>query len=145
MSNLRNWRKLAAISRKTQEHPENGQSQNTSVPRINKHYITQVSEEIENRVTKQLFQEFSRTESRILGGLSKLNEFLLNSEMGTLSRIVPGTSRNTGVENQQPTGDRSQNNRYPDMEPSIYQSRNSLQSDPQEASHMVTGVEEEIP
>ena len=62
--------------------------------------------------------------------------------MGTLSRIVPGTSRNTGVENQEPTGDRSQNDCYLDMESSIYQSRSSLESDPQEASHMVTGVEE---
>ena len=145
MSILTNWRKLAASSRKTQEHPENGQSQNTSVPRINKDYSTQVSEEIEGRVTKKLFQEFSRTESRILGGLSKLNEFLLNPEVGTLSRIVPGTSRNTGLENQEAPGDRSQNDCYPDLESSIYQSRNSLQSDPQEASHIVTGVEEEIP
>ena len=45
-------------------------------------YITQVSEEIEGRVTKKLSQELSRTESRIFGVLSKLDEFLLNRTYG---------------------------------------------------------------
>ena len=79
MATLRNKRKLAAVTRKTkEENPRNGQSRNTSVPRINEEYITQVSEQIEGRVTKKLSQEFSRTESRIMGALSKLDEFLLN-------------------------------------------------------------------
>ena len=39
-------------------------------------YISQVSEETEGRVTKKLSTELSRTESRILGTLSKLDEFL---------------------------------------------------------------------
>ena len=79
MATLRNKRKLAAVTRETQEeHPRNGQSRNTSVPRINEEYITQVSEEIESIVTKKLSQEFSRADSRILGALSKLDEFLLN-------------------------------------------------------------------
>ena len=81
MATLRNKRKLAAVTRETQEeHPRNGQSRNTSVPRINEEFITQVSEEIESRVTKKLSQEFSRAESRILGALSKLHEFLLNPQ-----------------------------------------------------------------
>ena len=68
MATLRNKRKLAAVSRETQEeNPRNGQSRNTSVPRINEEFITQVSEEIEGRVSKKLSQEFSRTDSRILG------------------------------------------------------------------------------
>ena len=76
MATLRNKRKLAAVTRKTQEeYPRNDQSRNTSVPRINEEYITQVSEKIESRVTKKLSQEFSRTESNILGALSKLDEF----------------------------------------------------------------------
>ena len=84
MTTLRNKRKLAAVTRETQEeHPRNGQSRNTSVPRINEEYITQVSEEIEGRVTKTLCQELSRTESRILGALSKLNEFLLSEPTDT--------------------------------------------------------------
>ena len=52
MATLRNKRKLAAVTREIQEeHLRNGQSRNTSVPRFNKEYITQVSEEIEGRVT----------------------------------------------------------------------------------------------
>ena len=75
MATLRNKRKLAAVTRETQEeHSRNGQSRNTYVPRNNEEYITQVSEEIEGRVAKKLSQEFSRTESRILGALSKLHE-----------------------------------------------------------------------
>ena len=91
MATLRNKRKLAAVTRETQEeHPRNGQSRNTSVPRINEEYITQVSEEIEGRVTRKLSQEFSRTESRILGALSKLDRFLLNPQIRTHSGTVPG-------------------------------------------------------
>ena len=45
-------------------------------------------------------QEFSRTESRILGVLSKLDESLLNPQIRTHSRTVPGTFRNTNVEDQ---------------------------------------------
>ena len=54
MATLRGKRKLAAVARETQEeNPRNGKSRNTSVPRIEE-YITQVSEEIEGRVTKKL-------------------------------------------------------------------------------------------
>ena len=55
MATLRNKRKLASVTRETQEeHPRNGQSRNTSVPRTNEEYITQVSEEIQGRFTKKL-------------------------------------------------------------------------------------------
>ena len=92
MATLSNKRKLAAVTRETQEeNPRNGQSRNTSVPRINEEYITQVSEQIEGRVTKKLSQEFSRTESRMFGALSKLDEFLLNQQITTHSGTVPGT------------------------------------------------------
>ena len=81
MATLRNKRKLAAVTRETQEeHPRNGQSRNTPVPRINEEYITQVSEEIEDRITKKLSQEFNRIESRISDSLSKLDEFLSNKD-----------------------------------------------------------------
>ena len=54
MATLRNTEKLAVITTKTQEeHPRNGQSRNTSIPRINDENIIQVSEEIEGRVTKK--------------------------------------------------------------------------------------------
>ena len=115
MATLRNKRKLAAVTRETQEeHPRNGQSRNTSVPSINEEYITQVSEEIEGRVTKKLSQEFSRTESRILCALSKLDEFLSNQQIQTHSRTVPGTFRNTNVENQGTNEDNSQSDPHPE-------------------------------
>ena len=108
MTTLRNERKLAAVAWETQEeHPSNGQSRNTSVPTINEVYITQVSEEIENRVTRKLSREFSRTESRILGALSELDEFLLSQQVRTHSRTVPGTFRNTNLENREPNEDHS--------------------------------------
>ena len=115
MSTLRNKRKLAAVTRETQEeNPRNGQSRNTSVPRINEEYITKVSEQIEGRVTKKLSQEFSRTESRILGALSKLDEVLSNQQIQTHSKTVPGTFRNTNVENQGTNEDDSQSDPHPE-------------------------------
>ena len=115
MATLRNKRKLAAVTKETQEdHPRNGQLRNTSVPRINEEYITQVSEEIEGRVTKKLSQEFSRTESRILGALSKLDKFLLNPQIQTHSGTVPGTFRNTNVENQGTNKGDYQNDPHPE-------------------------------
>ena len=115
MATLRNKRKLAAVTREIQEeNPRNGQSRNTSVPRINEEYITQLSEEIEGRVSKKLSQEFSRTESRILGALSKLDEFLSNQQIQTHSKTVPGTFRNTNVENQGTNEDDSQSDPHPE-------------------------------
>ena len=115
MATLKNKRKLAAVTRETEEeHPRNGQSRNTCVPRINEEYITQVSEEVECRVTKKLFEEFSRTESRILGALSELDEFLLNPQITTHSGTVPGTFRNTNVENQGTNEDDFQSDPHPE-------------------------------
>ena len=109
MATLRNKRKLAAVTREAQdEHPRNGQSRNTSVPGINQENITQVSEEIEGRFTEKLSQEFSRTESRILSALSKLDEFLLNHQILTHSETVLETFRNTNVGNQGTNEDDSQ-------------------------------------
>ena len=85
MATMRNKRKLAAVSRETPENTRNNQSQNTLNPGMAEEYITQVSEKIEERVTKKLFQEFSRMELRILGALSKLGEILLNAQIWTCS------------------------------------------------------------
>ena len=38
----------------SEEHPRNNLAQNSNVPRSEEDYITQVSEEIEERVTKKL-------------------------------------------------------------------------------------------
>ena len=139
MATLRNKRTLAAVTRETQEtqeeHLGNGQSRNTSVPKINEEYITQVFMEIEGRVTKRLSQEFSRTVTRVLGALSKLDEFLLNPQIRTHSGTVPGTFRNTNVENQEPNEVRSQDDPHPEVGPSVCQSRHSIDSDPDEAPH----------
>ena len=115
MATLRNKRNLAAVTRETQEeNPRNGQSRNTSAPWINEEFITQVSEEIEGRVSKKLSQEFSRTESRILGALTKLDEFLSNQQIHTRSETVPGTFQNTNVENQGTNEDDSQSDPHPE-------------------------------
>ena len=136
MSTLKNNRKLAAVARETQEeHPRNGQSRNTSVFKINEEEITQVSEEIEGRVTKKRSQEFSRRESRSLGALSKLDDFFLKSQVRTHPGTVPGASRNTDVENEEPNGDRSQNDHRPEVGSSVFQYRHSVDSDSDEACH----------
>ena len=128
---MRNKRKLAAVTRETQaEHPRNGQSRNTTVPRSNEEFITQVSEEIEGRVSKKLSQVFSRTESRILGALSKLDEFLLNQQIRTHFETVPGTFRNTNVENQGTNEDDSQSDPHP--EAGIFQSQTTHNSGPKD-------------
>ena len=142
MAKLRSKRKLAAVTRETQEeHPGSGQSRNTSVPRINEEYITQVSEEIEGTVTEKLSQELSWTESRILGALSKLDEFLLNQQIRTHSGTIPETFRNTNVENQGTNEDDSQSDPHP--EAGLFHSQTTQNSGPEVGPHMVTGVIEE--
>ena len=138
MAILRNKGKLAAVSRETQEHPRNSQSQNTSIPGITEEFITQVSEEIEGRVTKKLSQKFSRTKSRILGTLFKVDEFLLNPKIRTLSGTAPGTFRNTDVENQEPIGNCFQNDPHPEVEFSAY--RTLINSDPEETSYIIPNL-----
>ena len=120
-----NKRKLAAINKENcEEHPRINLTKNSNVPRLQEDYITQVSEEIEGRVTK----EFSRTENRIWGALARLDDFLINpliqGHSGTtseMSRIAFSTNdsqsdphpesgifcnqtmRNSGQENQRDT------------------------------------------
>ena len=115
MATLRNKGKLAAFTREAQEeYPWNGQSRNTFVPRINEEYITPVFEEIEGRVTKKMSQVFSRAKSSILGALCKLDEFRLNPQILTNFGTVPGTFRNTNVENQGTNEGNSQSDPHPD-------------------------------
>ena len=108
---------------------------NTFAPGITEEYITQVSEEIEGKVTKKLSQLFNRTESGILGALSKLVELLLDPQTRTLSGTVPGTSRNNDLENREPAGDRSQNDPHPEVEFCTRRTSNSTDSLPDETSH----------
>ena len=143
MATLRNKRKLAAVTRETQEeNPRNGQSRNTSVPRINEEYITQVSEEIEGRITKKLSQAFNRIESRISDALSKLDEFLSNQQIQTHSKTGPGTFRNTNVENRGTNEDDSQSDPHPEAR--IFHGQTTQNSGPKECRDMVTGATREI-
>ena len=98
-------------------------------------YIAHGSEEIEGRVTKKLSQEFSRTKSGILGALSKLDKFLLNPQVRICSGTVQGLSRNSNLEDREPTGDRSQIDPYPEVEFSARRACNSADSDQEETSH----------
>ena len=107
MATLKNKRKLGAVSRETPEGSRSSRGQNVLDPELTQDYVSQVSEEIEGRVTKKLSKEFNKTESRILGALSRLDEFLLNPQVRTCSVAVQGTSRNTNSENRETQGDRS--------------------------------------
>ena len=84
--------------------------------------ISQVSEEIEGRVNKEFSKEFSRTEARILGALTKLDEFLLIPQVGTCPVAVPGTSRNNNSGNRETTGDRSSDDPCPEVRYSSHHS-----------------------
>ena len=113
MATLRNKRKLAVVSRETPESTRSSRVQNALDPELPQDYISQVSEEIEAIVTKKLSKEFSTTESRILGALSKLVEFFLNPQVRNCSVAVPGTSKNSSSENRETTGDRSSDDPSP--------------------------------
>ena len=108
-------RKSAALSKEIcEEHPRSNWVQNSNVPRSQEDFITQVSEEIEGRVTKKLSQEFSRTESRILGALSRLDDFLLNPQIQGHSGTTPETSRNAYGTSQGMNEDDSHSDPHPE-------------------------------
>ena len=134
MATLRNKRKLAAVSRETPESTRSGRAPNVLDPELTQEYISQVSEEIEGRVTKKLSKEFSKTESWILGALSKLDEFLLNPQVRTCSVVAPGTSRSNNLENQGTNEDRPSDDPGPEVE--ISSPISGAETNP----HMVTGA-----
>ena len=117
------------------ENIRNNQSQSVLDPGLTQEYISQVSEEIEWRVTKKLSKEFSRTESRILGALSKLDEFLFNPQVRTCSVAVPGTSRDGNSGNRGPIRNRSPNDPCPEAMFSTYHSGYSNDSEQEETHH----------
>ena len=154
MATLRNKRKLAAVSRETPEGNRGSRGRNVFDPELNQDYISQVSEEIEGRVTKKLSKEFNKTESRILGALSKLDEFLLNPQARTCA-VLQGASRNANSESLEIHGDRSSIDPYPEggCSPHYSGQPNSSEADmvtepysnmvTEKNSHMVTGATEE--
>ena len=110
-----NKRKLTALIKENcEEHPRGNLAQNSTVPRSQEHYISQVSEEIEGRVTKKLSQEFSRTINCILGTLARLDDFLMNPLNQGHSGTAPETSWNVFSINQGTREDGSQSNPHPE-------------------------------
>ena len=144
MATLTKKRKLAAISRKTPENTRNRRGQNTIDPDSTQDYIPQVSGEIQGRVTKKFSKEFSRTELRVLGALSKLDEFLLNPQVRTCSVAVPGTSRNNNSENREATGDCSSDNPCPEAMYFFLHFGQINSPEAQNDPHMVARATEEI-
>ena len=115
MATLRNERKLAALNKENcEEHSRSNLAQNSNVSRSQEDYITQVSQQVESRVTKKLSQEFSRMESHILGALSHLVDFLLNPLIEGHSRTTPQTSRNAYGTKQRTNEDDSQSDPHPE-------------------------------
>ena len=111
----RNKKKLAALNKENcEEHPRSNLTQNSAAPRSQEDYITQVSEEIEGRVTKKLSQEFSRTENRILGALASIDGFLMTPLLQGHSGNTPETSGNTFNTNQGTNEDDPQSDPYPE-------------------------------
>ena len=138
MATLRIKRKFAAVSREAPEGSRSSRKQTVLDPELTQDYIFQVSEEVEGRVTKKLSKESSKTESGILGALSKLHDFLLNPQIRTCSVAVQGTSRNANSENREIHGDCSIDDPYPEVGYFPYHSGQLNSPETEIISHMVT-------
>ena len=111
----RNKRNLAALNKENcEEHPRSNLAQNSNALRSQEDYITQVSEEIEGRVTKRLSKELSRTENRILCALARLDDFLMNPLPQGHSGTTPEPSRNALSTSQGTNEDDSQSDPHPE-------------------------------
>ena len=114
-------------------------AQNSSASRSQEDYITQVSEEIEGRVTKRLSKEFIRTENCILGALTRLDDFLMNPLLPGCSG-TPEPSRNALNTSQGTNEDDSQNDPHPEA---VFHGQMTQNSGPEDGHYMVTGVNEQ--
>ena len=138
----RNKRKLAALNKENcEENPRSSMAQNSGAPRSQEDYITQVSEEIEGRVTKRLSKKFSRTENRILSALARLDDFLMNPLLPRHSATTREPTRNTSHNNQGTNEDGSQNDPHPEAGPFHGQTTRNVSLE--EDHDMVTGVQRE--
>ena len=131
METLRSKKKLAALNKEIcEEHPRSNLAQNSNVPRSQEDYITKASEGIEDRVTKKLSQEFSGTENRILGALSRFDDFLTNPLIQGHSGTAPESSRNAFCKNQGTNENDSQSD--PHREAGIFNNHATRNSGPEE-------------
>ena len=95
MATVRSKRTLAVLNKqKRDEHPKSSPAQISNVPKSQENCITQVFEEIEQKVTKKLSKENARTENRKLCALSRLDDFLMNPLIQGHSGTPPDMSRN---------------------------------------------------
>ena len=76
-----------------------------------------------------------------MGAPFKLDQFLLNPQIRTHSGTVPGTFRNTNMENQGTNEDDSQSDTHP--ETGLFRRQTTQNSGPETGPDMVTGVIEE--
>ena len=138
----RNKKKLALLNMENcEEHPRSNLAQNSNVPRSQEDYITQVSEEIEGRVTRRLSNEFSRMINRILGTLARLDNFIMNPLQQGYSEATPEASRNPLSTSQRTHEDDSQNDPHPAA--GLFLSQIMLNSGPEDGHDMVSGVTEQ--
>ena len=126
---MRIKQKFTALNKeKCEEHTKSNLAKNSITPRSQNDYITQVSEENEDRVAKKLSREFSRSENHILGAFSRLDEILLKPLIQGHSETAPETSRNALGINQGMNENDSQSD--PHSEASISQSQTTRKSGP---------------
>ena len=127
----RNKKNLAALIKENcEEHPRSNLAKKSNIPRSQEDYISQVSEEIEGRVTKRLSKEFSRTENRILGALARLDDFLMNPLLQCHSGTTPQPSWNALSTSQGTNEDNSQKDPHP--EAGIFHNQTTQNSGPEE-------------
>ena len=132
----RNKRKLAALNKPNcEEHPRSNLAQNSIVTSSQEDYITQVSEEIEGRVTIKLSKEFSGTKNRILGTLARLDDFLMNPLIQGHSGTTAETSRNVFSINQGTNEHDSQSDLYP--EAGLFNNQMTQNSGPEDGHYNV--------
>ena len=139
MSTRRDNRKLVALNKENcEEHPRSNLILNSNLATSQEDYITQVfgEMEIEGRVRNKLSQEFSRTQSRILGALSRLDDFVMNRLSQGHSGTAPEAARYANDTKQGTKKDDSQSDPHP--EAGIFQSQTTRNSGPGDGHHMVT-------
>ena len=88
-----------------------------------------------------MYQEFSRTENRILGALASLDVFLMNPLIHGHAGTAPETSSNALSTSQRTSEDDSQSD--PNPESGIFHGQMAQNSGREDGDDMVTGVQRE--
>ena len=136
----RNKRKLAALNKENcEEQPSSNLAQNSNATRPQEDYTTQVSEEIEEKVTKRLSKEFSRTEKRILCALARLDDFLMNPLLQGHSGTTPEPSRNALSKSQGTIEDDYQND--PHSEAGLFHGQTAQNSGPEDGYDTIASLQ----